>query len=81
MRSLALIRENGDLGTEMGTQKLKKVPMGTGSLKWGPTWEQCQSSCHGRLTIDRVENKVDLDRMISALFRSQMEVGGAAQLI
>ena len=24
----------------MGTQKLKKVPMGTGSLKWGPTWEQ-----------------------------------------
>ena len=40
-RSEALIRENGDLRTEMGTQKLKKVPMGTGSLKWGPTWEQC----------------------------------------
>ena len=38
MRSLALIRENGDLGTEIGTQKLKKVPMGTGSLKWGPVW-------------------------------------------
>ena len=36
----ALNRENGDLRTEMGTQKLKKVPMGTGSLKWGPTWEQ-----------------------------------------
>ena len=37
----ALNRENGDLRTEMGTQKLKKVPMGAGSLKWGLTWEQC----------------------------------------
>ena len=24
----------------MGTQKLKKVPMGTGSPKWGPMWAQ-----------------------------------------
>ena len=24
----------------MGTQKLKKVPMRTGSLKWGPMWAQ-----------------------------------------
>ena len=24
----------------MGTQKLKKVPMGTRGPKWGPTWEQ-----------------------------------------
>ena len=29
---------NGDL---LGTQKLKKVPMGTRVPKWGPTWEQC----------------------------------------
>ena len=28
---------NGDL---LGTQKLKKVPMGTLVPKWGPTWEQ-----------------------------------------
>ena len=25
----------------MGTQNLKKVPMGTQVPKWGPTWEQC----------------------------------------
>ena len=25
----------------MGTQNLKKVPMGTRVPKWGPTWEQC----------------------------------------
>ena len=41
MCSWALINENGDLGTEMGTQKLKEVPMGTGSPKWGPMWPQC----------------------------------------
>ena len=29
---------NGDL---MGTQRLKKVPMGTRVPKWGPIWEQC----------------------------------------
>ena len=32
------------MGTEwdpMGTQRLKKVPMGTRGPKWGPTWEQC----------------------------------------
>ena len=46
MRSLALIRENGDLGTEMGTQKLKKVPMGTGSPKWGPMWPQWNHDQH-----------------------------------
>ena len=28
----------------MGTQKLKKVPMGTGSPKWGPMWAQCSST-------------------------------------
>ena len=28
----------------MGTQKLKKVPMGTRSLKWGPMWEQWPGS-------------------------------------
>ena len=27
----------------MGTQNLKKVPMGTRVPKWGPTWEQCMS--------------------------------------
>ena len=36
--------ENGDLmgpnGDLMGTQKLKKVPMGTQVSKWGPMWEQ-----------------------------------------
>ena len=36
--------ENGDLmgpnGDLMGTQKLKKVPMGTRVSKWGPMWEQ-----------------------------------------
>ena len=26
----------------MGTQNLKKVPMGTQVPKWGPTWEQCR---------------------------------------
>ena len=25
----------------MGTQNLKKVPMGTRVPKWGPIWEQC----------------------------------------
>ena len=25
----------------MGTQNLKKVPMGTRVPKWGPMWEQC----------------------------------------
>ena len=34
---------NGDL---MGTQKLKKVPMGTRVPKWGPMWEQCDK-CGG----------------------------------
>ena len=27
----------------MGTQNLKKVPMGTRVPKWGPIWEQCIS--------------------------------------
>ena len=40
-RSWALDRDNGDLGTEMGTQKLNKVPMGTWSPKLGPMWPQC----------------------------------------
>ena len=31
----------GTLTKEMGTQNLKKVPMGTRVPKWGPTWEQC----------------------------------------
>ena len=29
----------------MGTQKLKKVPMGTGSPKWGPMWAQWCCVC------------------------------------
>ena len=33
----------------MGTQKLKKVPMGTGSLKWGPMWPQCYSRQGSRI--------------------------------
>ena len=40
-RSSAWNRENGDL---LGTQKLKKVPMGTRVPKCGPTWEQCRPS-------------------------------------
>ena len=35
---MGTLKENGDL---LGTQKLKKVPMGTRVPKWGPTWEQC----------------------------------------
>ena len=34
---MGTLKENGDL---LGTQKLKKVPMGTRVPKWGPTWEQ-----------------------------------------
>ena len=45
----------------MGTQKLKKVPMGTGSLKWGPTWEQWRQVVLGLqkpLTVERGEKLV-----------------------
>ena len=44
---LSLKYENGDLGTKMGTQKLKKVPMGTRSPKWGPMWLQCSGTILG----------------------------------
>ena len=30
----------GPNGDPMGTQNLKKVPMGTRVPKWGPMWEQ-----------------------------------------
>ena len=30
-------------GDPMGTQRLKKVPMGTRVPKWGPIWEQCNT--------------------------------------
>ena len=37
---------NGDL---MGTQRLKKVPMGTWVPKWGPIWEQCNAAWSGHI--------------------------------
>ena len=42
---------NGDL---MGTQKLKKVPMGTRVSKWGPMWEQCGPPNHNFLQKDLI---------------------------
>merc|ERR1712032_596436 len=42
IEKMGTLKKNGDL---MGTQNLKKVPMGTRVPKWGPTWEQCIISC------------------------------------
>ena len=38
IEKMGTLKENGDI---LGTQKLKKVLMGTRGPKWGPAWEQC----------------------------------------
>ena len=40
----------------MGTQNLKRVPMGTRVPKWGPTWEQCSSVTRSNLLGDPLRN-------------------------
>ena len=69
---MSLNIENGDLGTEMGTQKLNKVPMGTRSLKWGPMWPQCKHNVWPGWTVSRVISSAKQHRWLSVMRRPRV---------
>ena len=69
---MSLNIENGDLGTEMGTQKLNKVPMGTRSLKWEPTWPQCKHNVWPVWTVSCVISSAKQHRWPSVMRRPRV---------